>query len=335
MALTHLPGVPYGPPPHSAKPEFASNLTWPPWLVVIHATANDATAKEECQYAATRTDPRRKWTSAHFYVDSRGVLGGVPMNLRAWAAFSYANSHGWHIEMCGYNVGRPGAVPPATIATTAALTRRLCDLIGIPKVHLGPTELAAGRHGITGHWDITRGLNVGDHDDPGPAFDWPAFIAMVNEEEDMTPEQSRQLFNVDRLVTALLLDADQVTELREFPGDPTPVAHPLRIAQRVRALEATAAGNETRDKATLAAIEALTEQIRAGGGNADATTVLNRIDAAAAETVRLVEELRTDLATARDLLAKVEADRLELQAKLAAATRSETEVAVVTGAPQD
>jgi hypothetical protein len=147
--------------------------------VVIHDTGNTATAKAEANFAATRTDPQSLWTSCHAYVDTSGPLGSLSLNRQAWAAFSYANQHGLHIEMCGMNTGAPGAVPAATIAHTAALTAVLCDLAGIPKVHRSPAQVAAGASGICGHYDITRGLGVGDHDDPGPNFDWGRFVALV------------------------------------------------------------------------------------------------------------------------------------------------------------
>jgi len=173
---TQLAGVPYAALPTAAT--VASALAFPPRLVVIHDTSNSATAQQEALYAASR--PIDGATSAHFYVDGNGPLGSVPLNKQAWAAYSYANGNGFHIEMCGYNAGQRGAVPPVTIGHTARLVRKLCDLAGIPMVKLGPGEVAAGKRGICGHWDITTGLGVGTHDDPGPAFDWAAFIAAVN-----------------------------------------------------------------------------------------------------------------------------------------------------------
>jgi hypothetical protein len=184
VSITHLPGVSYGPLPRVAS--AAGGLAWPPRLVVIHDTSNTATASAEAHYAATRGDAQGNWTSCHFYVDPGGPLGSSPLDVQAWAAYSYANQHGWHIEMCGMNAGRPNAVPAATVAITARLVAALCDVAGIPKVHLGPAEVAAGRSGVTGHWDITQGLHVGDHDDPGPAFNWAAFIAAVNQGGDVS-----------------------------------------------------------------------------------------------------------------------------------------------------
>lgn len=184
MSPTTIPGIPYAAPPRAAA--VASALAWPPRLVVIHDTSNTASAAAEANYAATRTDAQSNWTSAHAYIDTTGPLGSCPLNRQAWAAYSYANQHGIHLEMCGMNAGQPGAVPAATVARTAALVAQLCNLAGIPKVKLSPADVAAGKSGICGHYDITLGLGVGDHDDPGPAFNWAAFIAAVNDGGAMT-----------------------------------------------------------------------------------------------------------------------------------------------------
>jgi N-acetyl-anhydromuramyl-L-alanine amidase AmpD len=236
---TRLPGVTYGPAPKAASK--ASALA-PPRLVVIHDTSNTASAAAEAHYAATRTDAQANWTSCHFYVDS-SVLGSTPLNVQAWAAYSYANQHGWHIEMCGKNAGQPGAVPAATIAATARLAAQLCALAGIPKVHLGPADVAAGRAGITGHWDITQGLHVGTHDDPGPAFNWTAFIAAVNSPTavNTTPPEEDMAFMDDRDAAVLAWRVDAL-----FAGSDTirggpDQGKPMAIMQEVNALRAAQA----------------------------------------------------------------------------------------------
>lgn len=193
-SYAQLPGVPYGPLPRAAS--AAAALIQPPRLIVIHDTSNSATATAEASYAATR--PLSGATSAHFYVDTSGALGSVPLNIQAWAAYSYANNHGWHIEMCGYNAGMPGAVPAVTIGRTAALVRHLCNLAAIPTVKLSPADVAAGKRGICGHWDITTGLNVGTHDDPGPRFDWSGFIAAVKGDDmALTDDDVRKIWTWD------------------------------------------------------------------------------------------------------------------------------------------
>lgn len=175
--MDRLPGVEYAAPPVTTN--SAAPLAWPPRLIVIHDTGNPSSTRYgEASYAHTRSLSGA--TSAHFYVDTGGVLGSLSLGKCAWAAYGYANRNGIHIEMCGMNTGTAHAVPAATIARTAALVRQLCDVAGIPAVKLTPSEVAAGKRGICGHWDITTGLGVGDHDDPGPAFDWPTFMRQIN-----------------------------------------------------------------------------------------------------------------------------------------------------------
>lgn len=178
--MSRLSGVPYAALPAGMGPGLAQ----PPRLVVIHDTSNNASASDEAHYAATRTDGNK--TSAHFYVDARGPLGSCPLDMQAWAAYSYANDHGWHVEMCGYNAGQPGAPLPPELDATAAIVARLCQLGGIPIQHVQPGNITTQR-GICGHWDITRGLGVGTHNDPGPAFDWSGFLARVQSHAGGSP----------------------------------------------------------------------------------------------------------------------------------------------------
>lgn len=188
--VTRIPGVPYAAAPRAGA--SAARLEQPVRLIVLHDTGNNSSDRfDEASYAATRTDAKSKWTSSHAYTDPGGVLGSLPLDRQAWAAFSYANGHGWHIEMCRTAAG----VSLATRQQTAPLVRQLAELGGVPLVKLTPAEVAAGRRGICGHRDITIGLGVGNHEDPGAGFDWSGFMAMVKggtpaapleEEEDVT-----------------------------------------------------------------------------------------------------------------------------------------------------
>lgn len=217
MAIpTRLPGITYAQLPVTTG--HAAALSLPPRLVVIHDTSNDATAAQEAAYAARRSLDGA--TSAHFYVDGTGPLGSLPLTRQAWAAYSYANRYGWHIEMCGYNAGTKHAVPAATIGLTAVLVRQLCELGGIPAVKLSPAEVADGKRGICGHRDITIGLGVGDHDDPGPDFDWPAFIAAVNGDDvEQTDKLAYPTANTNRNVGQLYADLSNLRDwLYAKPG---------------------------------------------------------------------------------------------------------------------
>ena len=215
--------------------QYAAALAWPPRLVVVHDTGNPTSNRRgEANYAATRTDSRDRWTSAHAYIDNGGVLGSLPLDRQAWAAYSYANQRGWHLELC---LTGDRAV---TRRIAAGLTRTLCDLAGIPKVKLSPSEVAAGRRGVCGHLDITRGLKVGDHTDPGEGFPWSEFMSIVNgKDDDMSPEQEALLGRVERILTAmgtrLMPDAGPgetedrtgIVLAQPWPGGPLVLPNPI------------------------------------------------------------------------------------------------------------
>ena len=172
----HLAGLTYAALPNGYGPPLAA-----PRLIVVHDTGNTATAEQEAHYAATRTDDRSKWTSAHAYVDTSGALGSVPLTQRAWAA-PPDNGDAWQVELCGTD----GALNAVTVARAAAVVAHLAVLGSIPITHLTGDALRTGR-GITGHRDINAVFHQSDHTDPGPAFDWGAFIAAVGAAAHLPP----------------------------------------------------------------------------------------------------------------------------------------------------
>jgi hypothetical protein len=176
LGPTRIPGIEYAAMPRSGA--VAAGLAWPPRWIVIHDTGNNQSNRySEARYAATRTDAQAYWTSAHVYVDRGGALGSLPLTLRAWAAYAEANAHGVHIEMCRES---NGVVHPDTIRHTTAVVRTLLQLGAGAPVKLSPADVAASKRGICGHRDITLGLHVGDHEDPGANFDWAGFMAQVS-----------------------------------------------------------------------------------------------------------------------------------------------------------
>jgi hypothetical protein len=286
-----IPGIPYGPPPRVASVSGA--LAVPP-LIVIHDTSNTATARAEASYAATRTDAQSLWTSCHAYVDTAGPLGSTPLDTLAWAAYSFANHHGWHIEMCGMNAGQAGAVPAVTIEHTARLVAQLCALAGIEVAHLGPAEVAAiaagtsRRTGVCGHYDITVGLGVGDHDDPGPAFDWQAFIAAVQQGGDVGISDTDAAYLTWR-VEAL---AHMFAKVRSGPEQ----GADMQIVQTLLRIDANLVADLAEDRAATAALKTIGDLINAGGGDLDTASVLAAIaDVRAAESAT-VTALRNQLA---------------------------------------
>lgn len=71
-----------------------------PEFIVIHNTANDASAKNEVAYMKRNTLE----TSFHFAVDDIGTIQGIPLNRNAWHAgdgvLGNGNRRGIAIEIC-------------------------------------------------------------------------------------------------------------------------------------------------------------------------------------------------------------------------------------------
>ena len=76
--------------PYSMTPEF----------VVVHNTANDATAQNEVKYMISNNNQ----VSFHFAVDDKEVVQGLPLDRNAWACGDGANGKGnrkgIQIEIC-------------------------------------------------------------------------------------------------------------------------------------------------------------------------------------------------------------------------------------------
>ena len=53
-----------------------------PTRIVVHNTANDASANNEISYMRTNNNE----TSFHFAIDDKEVVQGIPLNRNAWHA---------------------------------------------------------------------------------------------------------------------------------------------------------------------------------------------------------------------------------------------------------
>lgn len=73
--------------------------TMKPTRIVVHNTANDASANNEISYMRSNNDE----TSFHFAVDDKEVVQGIPLNRNAWHAgdsHGKGNMEGIAIEIC-------------------------------------------------------------------------------------------------------------------------------------------------------------------------------------------------------------------------------------------
>jgi N-acetyl-anhydromuramyl-L-alanine amidase AmpD len=171
--------------------------------VVIHYTAGSersTSAEDGAAYDARRTDG----TSTHYFVDSNSVIQCVPTKHRANAARAKGNRLGIQYELCGTVQTRAQWLDSQSLPTlrlAAKQVARDCHKYNLPVRRLTTsetrrawTEYPNGPRGIVGHVDCTNAYpeDGGDHTDPGPAFPWDTFLALVREELDELEDDMSQ-----------------------------------------------------------------------------------------------------------------------------------------------
>lgn len=165
--------------------------------IVIHSTVSPCEPGGARSIAAYFRSPAAGG-SAHYVVDPGEVVQVVYDGVIAWHAPPNPNSLG--IEMCDIPGPVPGDKPgsaawkaarrswrwlrPAQrqmLARTARLTAQLCAAYDVPATFLRPADLAAGRHGVTTHANVSATWHQSTHWDPG--F-WPRrrFMRLVRAE---------------------------------------------------------------------------------------------------------------------------------------------------------
>ena len=83
----------------TSKYSIKCPYTMKPTRIVVHNTANDASANNEISYMRSNNDE----TSFHFAVDDKEVVQGIPLNRNAWHAgdgHGIGNMQGIAIEIC-------------------------------------------------------------------------------------------------------------------------------------------------------------------------------------------------------------------------------------------
>lgn len=112
----------------------------------------------------------------------------------AWSSHP-SDEHAVSIEVAQSNLGQP--IEPETIATTVHLVRELHDRHGFPLTRVYPVNDWTWS-GMAGHEDTVQGKAQGKSD-PGAAF-WEPFMAALEGDEPMTPEERARLERVERLL---------------------------------------------------------------------------------------------------------------------------------------
>ena len=83
----------------TSKYSIKCPYTMKPTRIVVHNTANDASANNEISYMRSNNDE----TSFHFAVDDKEVVQGIPLNRNAWHAedsHGIGNMQGIAVEIC-------------------------------------------------------------------------------------------------------------------------------------------------------------------------------------------------------------------------------------------
>lgn len=170
-------------------PRWYGNYRTHKKLVVVHCTANTASAAAEAQYATRRTDS----VSSHYYVDDQGVVQSLNTDLVAWHAGNRpGNQTGIAYEFTGRADWSRATwlANPTDINVAARQMARDSRQWRIPPRWLTVQQLKAGWAGFTTHDDVRRAWG-GSHTDPGPGFPKDTLLqrvqaALNGEEEDMT-----------------------------------------------------------------------------------------------------------------------------------------------------
>jgi N-acetyl-anhydromuramyl-L-alanine amidase AmpD len=179
-----------------------------PTIIVIHDTegseGRDA-AENGAAYDARRTDG----VSTHFFVDADSCVQCVLTKDTAHHAKSEGNIRGIGFELCGRasQTQAQWLDGGLDLRLAARYVAKCCRKWNIPARKLTVAQLRAGEKGICAHDDVSKAWHQTDHTDPGRNFPWAKFIAMVQselnpEEDDMTPEQAKQLDRIEAHVTA-------------------------------------------------------------------------------------------------------------------------------------
>lgn len=120
--------------------------------IVIHYTANNGdTAANNGNFFKNNIGE-----SAHFFVDSNGVVNSVPVNYEAWhcgydpgGRYYHPSCRNWNsigIELCDDNPAGGIYPSPKTIANAVALTKELMKKYNVPASH------------VVRHYDVTHKL---------------------------------------------------------------------------------------------------------------------------------------------------------------------------------
>jgi hypothetical protein len=159
----------YGPAIWDPSPNYTAGRSQAIDTVVIHDVEGSYTG------AISWFKNPDSQVSAHYVIrSSDGQITQMVRNAdTAWHVRCY-NSRSIGIEHEGFAATGYQWYTDIMYKSSAALTRYLCNLYGIPMQH---TTVAPG---IVGHADVSQSTGCTTHTDPGPYWDWVKYIGLVN-----------------------------------------------------------------------------------------------------------------------------------------------------------
>lgn len=129
-----------------------------PQYIVVHNTANDASAKNEISYMQSNGDD----TSFHYAVDDVNIIQGLPLTRNSWhcgdGANGKGNRYGISIEICYSKSG--GAKYEVAEKNAIDLIRYLMDKYNIPINHVLPHQHFALDKKYCPHRILDKGWNM-------------------------------------------------------------------------------------------------------------------------------------------------------------------------------
>ena len=132
------------------------------------------------------------------------VIECVPPDRMPAFSSHPSDEHAISVEVAQSNNGQP--IEPETIASCVRFAREAAAMWNIPLQRVFPKN-DVNWSGMAGHEDLVQGKASGKTD-PGDAF-WVPFLAALNEEDEMTPEERAKL---DAVYKALTGGIDSVIE---------------------------------------------------------------------------------------------------------------------------
>jgi N-acetyl-anhydromuramyl-L-alanine amidase AmpD len=150
-------------------------------LVVIHTMEMDEKGDTAESCAQWFANPRAQ-VSAHYCVDDDSVVQCVREEDIAWHAPG-ANHNGIGVEHAGRAAQTArdwaDAYSQAMLALSAKLVGDVVTRNHVPIVWLQPSDLLAGRRGITSHMNVSKAFKRSSHWDPGSGFPIEKYLAAV------------------------------------------------------------------------------------------------------------------------------------------------------------